>query len=122
MAAGTIFGPVPEPLRWRACTSFGSIVYESPWNHNWCHWEVDMGLGSPLTRSVPEAAELLGIGRNAAYEAVRRGQIPAIRVGRRWLVPVLALDQLLRAQTPQGPKAEVPKNLTRIRKRSRRQQ
>jgi excisionase family DNA binding protein len=81
-----------------------------------------MGLGSPLTRSVPEAAELLGIGRNAAYEAVRRGQIPAIRVGRRWLVPVLALDQLLRAQTPQGPKAEVPKNLTRIRKRSRRQQ
>ena len=40
----------------------------------------------PKTQSVDDAARLLGIGRNQAYEAVRRGEIPAIRIGKRWLV------------------------------------
>ena len=48
-----------------------------------------------LTTTIPEAAELLGIGRNTAYEAVRRGEIPTIRIGKRILVPVSALDRLL---------------------------
>ena len=62
-----------------------------------------MDHASPLTRTVPEAATLLGIGRNAAYEAVRNGEIPAIRIGKRWLVPVAALERLLQAQDPQSP-------------------
>jgi len=41
--------------------------------------------------SVEQAGRLLGIGRSAAYEAVRRDEIPAIRVGRRVLVPVSVL-------------------------------
>ena len=45
--------------------------------------------------SVDEVARQLGIGRNAAYAAVRAGQIPAVRVGRRWLVPRRALEVLL---------------------------
>ena len=48
--------------------------------------------------SVSEAAVILQIGRNLCYEAIRRGQIPAIRVGGgrgRLLVPVKALDRLL---------------------------
>ena len=40
----------------------------------------------PKTQSVDDAAKALGIGRNQAYEAVRRGDIPAIRIGKRWLV------------------------------------
>lgn len=40
------------------------------------------------TLTVEEAAELLGIGRGTAYDAVRGGTLPAKRVGRRWLVPV----------------------------------
>ena len=32
------------------------------------------------------AAEVLGIARNSAYEAVKEGQIPSMRVGRRILV------------------------------------
>jgi excisionase family DNA binding protein len=40
-----------------------------------------------LTLTVEQAATLLGIGRNTAYEAVRTGVIPAIRIGRRVLVP-----------------------------------
>jgi len=41
----------------------------------------------PLTYSVEEVAALLGIARGVAYESVRTGEIPATRVGRRWLVP-----------------------------------
>jgi excisionase family DNA binding protein len=48
-----------------------------------------------LTYTVTEAARLLGISRNSAYEAARRGEIPTIRLGRRILVPVSRLDDLL---------------------------
>jgi excisionase family DNA binding protein len=47
------------------------------------------------TYSVEEAARILGVGRNSAYEAVRAGQIPAIRVSHRILVPRAALERLL---------------------------
>jgi excisionase family DNA binding protein len=47
------------------------------------------------TVSVEEAGRFLGIGRSAAYEAVRRGEIPHLRIGRRVLVPVPRLLALL---------------------------
>jgi len=47
------------------------------------------------TISVPEAGRWLGIGRNAAYEAARRGDIPTIRIGRLLRVPVVALERKL---------------------------
>jgi excisionase family DNA binding protein len=40
----------------------------------------------PLTQSVRQAAQDLGIGVNQAYEAVRRGEIPHIKIGKRILV------------------------------------
>ncbi|MFB0557249.1 MAG: helix-turn-helix domain-containing protein [Dehalococcoidia bacterium] len=48
-----------------------------------------------LTLTVPEAAKLLGIGRQTAYEAVRTGVIPVIRFGRVIRVPRRALERLL---------------------------
>lgn len=45
--------------------------------------------------TVEEAAELLKISRPSAYQAVQRGEIPVIRIGRRILVPVAALEKLL---------------------------
>lgn len=39
------------------------------------------------TISVPEAGALLGLRPRTAYDARRRGEIPAIRVGRSWRVP-----------------------------------
>ena len=48
-----------------------------------------------LTFTVEEAAESLGISRAFAYEAVARGEIPCIRIGRRVLIPKIALDKLL---------------------------
>lgn len=40
-----------------------------------------------LVMTVEEAAELLGISRGLAYELVRRRELPAIRLGRRLVVP-----------------------------------
>lgn len=45
--------------------------------------------------SVPEVAQRLGIDRNTVYQAVKEGQIPSIRVGRRILVPRLAFERML---------------------------
>jgi excisionase family DNA binding protein len=47
------------------------------------------------TYTVEEAAKLLGIGRNAAYEACSREEIVTIKIGKRILVPKAALDRLL---------------------------
>lgn len=47
------------------------------------------------TLTIAETAIRLGIGRNQAYEAARRGDIPTIRLGKRLLVPVVALNRML---------------------------
>lgn len=56
--------------------------------------------GDRLTLAVEEAAAALGISRASGYEAARRGEIPCIRIGRRILVPRIALDRLLAAALP----------------------
>ena len=40
-----------------------------------------------LTYTVDQIAVMLGVARGVAYESVRNGEIPATRVGRRWLIP-----------------------------------
>ena len=47
------------------------------------------------TMSVPEAGRILGIGRDAAYEAAARGEIPVLQIGRLKRVPKLAFNQML---------------------------
>jgi excisionase family DNA binding protein len=47
------------------------------------------------TYTIDEAAELLGLGRNSAYLAAQRGDLPVIRIGKRLLIPRLALDRML---------------------------
>ena len=53
------------------------------------------------TLTVEEAAEILGLSRAFAYEAVTRGEIPSIRIGRRILVPKVALERLLNSADEQ---------------------
>jgi len=48
-----------------------------------------------LTLNVPEAGRLLGISRSTAYALVNSGYLPAIRLGKRILVPRAALERLL---------------------------
>lgn len=47
------------------------------------------------TYSVPEAGEILGIGRQTAYELARQGKLPVLRLGRKLLVPKIALERML---------------------------
>ena len=61
-----------------------------------------------LTLTVEDAAELLGLSRAFAYESVRRGEIPSIRIGRRILVPKAALERLLGASGSEQPTDDTP--------------
>ena len=47
------------------------------------------------TVTIEEAARLLGVSRNKAYDAAHRGEIPTIKIGKRLLVPIAALERLL---------------------------
>jgi hypothetical protein len=50
------------------------------------------------TLSVPEAGrDYYDLGRNAAYAAAKRGDIPTIRIGKLLRVPIRALEQQLNA-------------------------
>jgi excisionase family DNA binding protein len=48
-----------------------------------------------LCVTVPEAAAMLGISRNFAYQLVREGKLPSIRFGKRILIPRVALEKML---------------------------
>jgi excisionase family DNA binding protein len=43
----------------------------------------------------PDAGNFLGLSKASTYDAVTRGEIPVIRIGRRLLVPTAALRRLL---------------------------
>ena len=55
------------------------------------------------TMSIPEAAEVLGIGVNGAYEAAKRGEIPTIRIGKRLLVLREPLRRILHGSSNECP-------------------
>ncbi len=55
--------------------------------------------------TVEEAASLLRISRNKAYQLLAEGRLPHIRLGRRRLIPRLGLEQWIarEADLPQPP-------------------
>lgn len=63
-------------------------------------------LDGRLTCSVPEAGQLLGIGRDAAYAAAARGELPTLQLGRTIRVAVPKLLQLV--GLPQTIETEPP--------------
>ena len=48
-----------------------------------------------LTMTVEEAGVALGISRSHAYELVRQGELPSLRLGRRVVVPLASLEALI---------------------------
>jgi excisionase family DNA binding protein len=52
-------------------------------------------VGEPETYSVPEAGRIVGLGKNASYDAAHRGQLPILKFGRKMRVPRAALDRML---------------------------
>ena len=53
--------------------------------------------------TVPEAARVLRISRNLAYELVARGEIPAIRLGRVIRVPRAPLEEWVKSEAAPPP-------------------
>lgn len=49
----------------------------------------------PLVLSVKDVGEVLGIGRNSAYDLIRCGKIKSIRVGKQIRIPKQALIEFL---------------------------
>jgi excisionase family DNA binding protein len=58
-----------------------------------------------LTYTLTEAASRLGISRTLAYEAAHRGELPMCRIGRRVLIPRVALLRLLGQDDRPGPQS-----------------
>ncbi len=48
-------------------------------------------MATPLTMTVSEAAALIGLSESATYDAVGRGELPAVRIGRRILIKRIEL-------------------------------
>jgi excisionase family DNA binding protein len=57
------------------------------------------------TLTVEEAAKLLGISRGSAYEAARVGDLPVLRIGRRYLVSTARLAAMVGLDFDEGPAA-----------------
>lgn len=65
---------------------------------------MDVDANAPATMTVEDCARHLGISRSLAYEAVQRGELPAIRIGRRVLVPRDGIERMLSAApAPDAP-------------------
>jgi excisionase family DNA binding protein len=54
----------------------------------------------PEVLTVREAAKLLRVGRNQLYQAVERGQLRAVRIGRSIRIPKQTLLDLLAHNSP----------------------
>jgi excisionase family DNA binding protein len=52
----------------------------------------------PLVLSVPQAAAILGISKDLAYDLTARGELPSLRFGRRVVVPTKPLLTLLNGE------------------------
>jgi hypothetical protein len=55
-----------------------------------------------LAFSVPQAGAMVGLSRNAAYEAAKRGEIPTIPFGSRRIVPRIPWLKKLGVENPES--------------------
>ena len=56
--------------------------------------ECERILSQPTT-TIPKAGAVLGMARNASYDAARRGEIPTLKFGCRYRVSTARLRQML---------------------------
>jgi excisionase family DNA binding protein len=45
--------------------------------------------------TISKAAELLGVSRAFGYELVARGELPAVRLGRRIMIPRVGIQRII---------------------------
>jgi excisionase family DNA binding protein len=54
-----------------------------------------MSAEQSLTLSVPEAANLLGIGKTLMWSVVQSGRIPTLKIGARVLIPRAVIESMV---------------------------
>jgi excisionase family DNA binding protein len=55
------------------------------------------------TVTAAEAAKILGVAATTIYAAVKRGELPCVKLGDRVLIPKAALQRMLRQTKQAGP-------------------
>jgi excisionase family DNA binding protein len=59
-------------------------------------------MGTQELLTTEEAATILRMTREAVSRKVQKGEIPGVKIGKRWLIRKETLDALLELPTPQG--------------------
>ena len=59
----------------------------------------------PLALTVREVLRIVPLGRTAVYDAIKRGDIPSVRVGGRVLIPRAALARMFGAGPIEEPRS-----------------
>lgn len=59
-----------------------------------------------MTYSVEEAARILGVSSSKLYRSIKTGDLPAIPVGRRKVIPIVALERMLASAVDGTPNAQ----------------
>ena len=54
------------------------------------------------TYSIAEAAKVLGVSEPTLYREARCGNVPCVKIGRRYLIPIKALNEWLDGQVEGG--------------------
>jgi len=74
------------------------------WQHPWQRAKSTLGRmtndAHPPTKlvfSIAEAAEALGVSDDLIYELTARGELPCVRLGRRKLIPAIAIQAVIDA-------------------------
>lgn len=59
---------------------------------------IKRALAEKVSVPVEVAGKAFGLSRAAAYAAVRNGQLPSVKIGKRYAVPTAALRRLLQIE------------------------
>ena len=55
-----------------------------------------------LTYSIPVAAKKIGVSEPTLWKAIKKGQVPVLRVSNRVLIPISALSKMLESAGSKG--------------------
>ena len=61
-----------------------------------------MEAGEKIALNVSEAAEALGVSRPVLYQLIHRDDFPALKIGKRTLIPRAALEEWINAHRREG--------------------
>ena len=63
--------------------------------------------------TIPQLAKLLGVTREAVYKRVKKGQIPATRVGRNYIISEPVVQRILGKKLTESDKSQIEKAVTK---------